>query len=221
MFPEAPLPATGVTAVPTTLNLVQESFQASLRLGHSRQICGGMLLTLNSLTACAVVQQSMAEGIETARAALRPWARRAEKQAARARSSSPGRTTSRRTPTADQGTLARQISTGSAGGSGERSIQSYLARSSRDGDVPDLISQVRQGCCDYKRTIKFLAATHESFALQLWISSWSVPHADEACLLRTCNSVADRRSSKSASQQLCLPDSDRGVCNPATLQHPM
>ena len=103
----------------------------------------------SNLTACALVQQSMAEDIETARAALRPWARRAEKQAARGRSISPRRTTSRRTPSADQGSLARQISTGgNAGGSGERSIQSYLARSSRDGDVPDLISQVRQGCCD-------------------------------------------------------------------------
>lgn len=143
------------------LNLFQASFQASLRFGHSSQTCIGILLTLNTVTACALVQQSMAEDIEAARAALRPWARRAEKQAARARSRSPRKTASRRTPSADQGTLARQISTGSAGGSGECSIQSHLARSSRDGDVPDLISQVRRGCCDYKRTIGFLAGTHE------------------------------------------------------------
>ena len=92
----------------------------------------------------------MTEDIETSRAALRPWARRAEKQAARARSASPRRSGSRRTPSADlgaQGVLARQVSTGSAGGSGERAIHSYLARSSRDGDVPELISQVRHGCC--------------------------------------------------------------------------
>lgn len=96
-------------------------------------------------------QESMNEDITTSRASLRPWARRAEKQAARARSSSPSalrRTGSRRTPSADlQGTLglAHQLSGSSAGGSGERSIQSYLARSSRDGDVPELISQV----CDW------------------------------------------------------------------------
>lgn len=91
----------------------------------------------------------MTEDIETSRAALRPWARRAEKQAAQARSTSPRRSGSRRTPSADlgaQGGLARQVSTGSAGGSGERAIHSYLARSSRDGDVPELISQVRHDC---------------------------------------------------------------------------
>lgn len=103
------------------------------------------------------MQESMAEEIDTSRAALRPWARRAEKQAARGRSPSPRRSMSRRTPSADLGgtprhissnsstdlgSISRQFSTGSAAGSGERSIQSYLARSSRDGDVPELISQV-------------------------------------------------------------------------------
>jgi len=92
----------------------------------------------------------MDEDISTSRAALRPWARRAEKQAARARSSSPGAPrrsgSSRRTASSDlQGAvgLSRQFSGSSAAGSGERNIQSYLARSSRDGDVPDIISQVR------------------------------------------------------------------------------
>ena len=92
----------------------------------------------------------MDEDIATSRVSLRPWARRAEKQATRARSSSPGphrRTgsSSRRTPTADLQSpvgISRQFSGSSAGGSGERNIQAYLARSSRDGDVPDLISQV-------------------------------------------------------------------------------
>lgn len=100
---------------------------------------------LFALTVCTLVQESMAEDIETSRAVLRPWARRAEKQAARARSTSPRRSGSRRTPSADlggQGGLTRQISMGSAGGSGERTIYSYLARSSRDGDVPELISKV-------------------------------------------------------------------------------
>ena len=89
----------------------------------------------------------MAEDIETSRAALRPWARRAEKQAARARSTSPRRSGSRRTPSADlgvKGGLARQTSMSSSGGLRERTIHSHLARSSRDGDVPELISQVRQ-----------------------------------------------------------------------------
>ncbi|KAL0036203.1 hypothetical protein WJX79_007899 [Trebouxia sp. C0005] len=96
-------------------------------------------------------QESMDEDISTARAALRPWARRAEKQAARARSSSPGAPrrsgSSRRTGSSDlQGALglSRQFSTGSSvGGSGERNIQAYLARSSRDGDVPDIICQAQ------------------------------------------------------------------------------
>ena len=90
----------------------------------------------------------MEEDISTSRAALRPWARRAQKQGTRARSSSPPaarRTNSyRRTTSGDlqgaaAGALARQTS---AGGSGERSIQAFLARSSREGDVPELISQV-------------------------------------------------------------------------------
>lgn len=100
-----------------------------------------------TLIVCAWLQESLAEDIETSRAALRPWARRAEKQTARAQSISPRRSGSRRTPSADlgdQGNLARQISMGSAGGSGERTINSYLARSSRDGDVPELISQVQR-----------------------------------------------------------------------------
>lgn len=95
------------------------------------------------------VQESMDEDISTSRASLRPWARRAEKQAARARSSSPAgqhrrTSSSRRTPSADLQSavsLSGRLSGSSAGGSGERSIQSYLARSSRDGDVPELISQ--------------------------------------------------------------------------------
>ncbi|DBA95921.1 TPA: hypothetical protein ACH3X1_001448 [Trebouxia sp. C0004] len=95
-------------------------------------------------------QESMDEDITTSRAALRPWARRAEKQAARARSSSPGAPrrsgSSRRTGSSDlQGAvgLSRQFSSSNTVGSGERNIQSYLARSSRDGDVPDIISQAQ------------------------------------------------------------------------------
>ena len=81
-----------------------------------------------------------------ARAALRPWARRAEKQASRAPQSPHAQLTS-----AGSGKLplARQLSKTSSSlgsplgstGSG-RGIDAYLARSTRDGDVPEVISQV-------------------------------------------------------------------------------
>ena len=128
-----------------TLHAMFEALHASLLCPTC--CCPATSPHMLTLIVCTWLQESMAEDIETSRAALRPWARRAEKQAARARSISPRRSGSRRTPSADlgdQGNLARHTSMGSAGGSGERTINSYLARSSRDGDVPELISQVRR-----------------------------------------------------------------------------
>lgn len=94
------------------------------------------------------VQEALAEEISLARAALRPWARRADKQAARATQEpqpqlGPARTSSGRQP------LGRQLSKAgsslgsplSSTGSG-RGIDAYLARSTRDGDNPEAISQV-------------------------------------------------------------------------------
>lgn len=92
------------------------------------------------------LQEELAEEISLARAALRPWARRAEKHASRVPQSPQAQLT-----TAGSGKLSfsRQLSkTGSSlgsplGSSGSgRGIDAYLARSTHDGDVPEIISQV-------------------------------------------------------------------------------
>ena len=103
--------------------------------------CNAWLKSVNSF-----LQEELAEQISLARAALRPWARGAEKQASRVPLSPQAQLT-----TAGSGKLSfsRQLSkTGSSlgsplGSSGSgRGIDAYLARSTRDGDVPEIISQV-------------------------------------------------------------------------------
>lgn len=96
----------------------------------------------------------MEEDVSSQAAALKPWGRRAQKQAVRSSSPSHHRRSSslnRRQPSMDlhsASSLGRQLSSSSVGSptvgspGAERGLQAYLSRSSRDGDVPELISQV-------------------------------------------------------------------------------